>query len=71
MFSNKNLPKICSKYSCKKCDYHTSKKSSYDDHLLSAKHNSSIIINKNTRITKSIAAIPANDIQGPKKSKAL
>lgn len=48
MFSNKNLPKICSKYSCKKCDYHTSKKSSYDDHLLSAKHNSSIIINKNT-----------------------
>ena len=48
MFSNKILPKICPKYSCKKCDYHTSKKSSYDDHLLSAKHNSAININEIT-----------------------
>ena len=48
MFSNKILPKICPKYSCIKCDYHTSKKSSYDDHLLSAKHNSAITINETT-----------------------
>jgi hypothetical protein len=48
MFSNKILPKICPKYSCKKCDYHTSKKSSYDDHLLSAKHNSAINIKEIT-----------------------
>jgi hypothetical protein len=48
MFSNKILPKFCPKYSCKKCDYHTSKKSSYDDHLLSAKHNSAININEIT-----------------------
>ena len=35
---DKNLPKFCSKFYCKKCDYRTSKKSSYNDHLLSAKH---------------------------------
>jgi hypothetical protein len=46
MFSNKNLPKICSKYSCEKCDYHTSKKSSYDDHLLTAKHNLAMFSNQ-------------------------
>jgi hypothetical protein len=39
MFSNQNLPKTCLKYFCEKCDYYTSKKSSYDDHLLTAKHN--------------------------------
>ena len=48
MFSNKILPKFCPKFSCKKCDYHTSKKSSYDDHLLSAKHNSEMISNPNS-----------------------
>jgi hypothetical protein len=35
---DKILPKICPKFYCKNCDYRTSKKSSYDDHLLSAKH---------------------------------
>ena len=50
MFSNVNLPKICSKYSCNICDYHTSKKSSYDDHLLSAKHNLAIIRNQKIAI---------------------
>jgi hypothetical protein len=35
---DKILPKFCSKFYCKNCDYGTSKKSSYDDHLLSAKH---------------------------------
>jgi len=35
---NANLPKNCSKFYCKFCDYGTSKKSSYDDHTLTAKH---------------------------------
>jgi hypothetical protein len=48
MFSNKILPKICSKYSCEICDYHTSKKSSYNDHLLSAKHNFATFGNENS-----------------------
>ena len=38
MFSNENLPQSCFKYYCKTCDYGTCKKSSYDDHNLSAKH---------------------------------
>jgi hypothetical protein len=33
------LPKICHKFYCAFCDYGTSKKSSYDDHNLSSKHN--------------------------------
>jgi hypothetical protein len=44
--SNKILPKICSKYFCKNCDYTTCKKSSYNDHLLSAKHIKSINVNE-------------------------
>jgi hypothetical protein len=47
MFSNENLPKICPKFYCEKCDYGTSKKSSYDDHLMSAKHKKSMIGNEN------------------------
>ena len=35
---NANLPNSASKFYCKCCHYGTSKKSSYDDHLLSAKH---------------------------------
>jgi hypothetical protein len=35
---DKNLPKICSKFYCNTCDYYTSKKSSYNDHIMSAKH---------------------------------
>ena len=35
---DKILPKFCPKFYCKNCDYGTSKKSSYNDHLLSAKH---------------------------------
>lgn len=35
---DKILPKFCSKYKCDFCDYFTSKKSSYVDHILSAKH---------------------------------
>jgi len=32
------MPKLCPKFFCKICDYSTSKKSSYDNHKLSAKH---------------------------------
>jgi hypothetical protein len=46
MDSNKNLPKICSKFYCEICDYGTSKKSSYDDHLVSAKHLKSMVGNE-------------------------
>jgi len=35
---DKNLPKICQIFYCNICDYTTSKKSSYNDHLLSRKH---------------------------------
>ena len=47
MFSNDNLPEFCFKYYCKKCDYGTSKKSSYADHVLSAKHKKSMDCNEN------------------------
>jgi hypothetical protein len=46
MFSNIILPKICSKFYCEICDYGTSKKSSYNDHLISAKHIKSITGNQ-------------------------
>jgi hypothetical protein len=42
MESNKILPKFCYKFYCEKCDYGTCKKSSYNDHLTSAKHLKSI-----------------------------
>jgi len=42
MFSNTNLPLICSKFYCNFCDYGTNKKSSYTDHLCSVKHQKSI-----------------------------
>ena len=45
MFSNNIMPKFCPKFYCEKCDYGTSKKSSYDDHLISKRHKKSTIIN--------------------------
>ena len=47
MFSNENLPEIGFKYYCEKCDYGTSKKSSYDDHILSTKHKRAMDSNEN------------------------
>ena len=47
MLSNENYAKICSKFFCEKCDYYTSKKSSFDNHNNSAKHQKSININEN------------------------
>ena len=46
MFSNENLPALCLKYYCEKCDYGTSKKSSYDDHMSSTKHKKAIGFNE-------------------------
>lgn len=44
MDGNEKNAKNSLKYVCKKCDYATSKKSSYNEHLLSAKHTNSITI---------------------------
>ena len=38
---NASMPKLCPRFYCKNCDYGTSKKSSFDNHLLSLKHLSS------------------------------
>jgi hypothetical protein len=46
MFVNEIMPKICSKFYCEKCDYRTSKKSSYENHLVSIKHNKTTIVNQ-------------------------
>ena len=46
MFSNKNLLKTCHKYYCENCDYGTSKKSSYNDHILTSKHKKSTFSNE-------------------------
>lgn len=35
---NAFMPKLCPRFYCKNCDYGTSKKSSFDNHLLSLKH---------------------------------
>jgi hypothetical protein len=35
---NQNMQKICTQYYCDVCDYGTSRKSSYDAHILSTKH---------------------------------
>ena len=39
--------KLCSKFYCEKCDYGTCKKSSYDNHVLSAKHTKTTDNNEN------------------------
>ena len=46
MISNEIMPELCSKFYCKKCDYRTSKKSSYDNHINSNKHTKSMISNQ-------------------------
>lgn len=50
MSSNDNSAKICSKFYCEKCDYATSKKSSFDDHLMSAKHGLAMFSNGNSAL---------------------
>ena len=48
LFSNKNSAKICTKFYCKFCEYGTSRKSSYNDHLLSARHTKATICDQNS-----------------------
>jgi len=45
MFSNVFLPNSAPKFYCENCDYKTCKKSSFDDHLISAKHKKSMVGN--------------------------
>ena len=46
--SNDFLPNLCHKFYCECCHYNTSKKSSYDNHLLSRKHQKSMVSNSNS-----------------------
>ena len=46
MLLTKKLQKVAKKYLCENCDYTTCRKSSYDKHLLTAKHLSLTIFNK-------------------------
>ena len=39
---DKIMPKLCQKFNCLFCDYTTSKKSSFNKHILSIKHEKSI-----------------------------
>jgi hypothetical protein len=43
---NQIMPKLCPNYYCVFCDYNTSKKSSYDNHNLSAKHKKTLKIHE-------------------------
>ena len=57
MFSNEILPKSAYRFYCNFCDYGTCKKSSYSDHILSAKHEKSMFgkQNSNENLPKSAA----------------
>jgi hypothetical protein len=46
MFSNNFQPKSSSIFFCKKCDYSTCKKSNYDEHLTTRKHQKSMFSNE-------------------------
>jgi hypothetical protein len=47
MFVNPNPAKNCNKFFCKKCDFSTVRKSSYEEHLLTLKHQKSMFVNPN------------------------
>jgi hypothetical protein len=55
MFSNENAEKSSAKkYECLLCDYNTSKKSNYDKHILTSKHQKAMIVHeKIAKIVKS------------------
>ena len=42
----KSCKKVATNFSCKNCDYNTSRKSSYEKHMLSTKHNSLTFVNE-------------------------
>ena len=45
MFVNDFQQKSSTKFHCIICDYHTSRKSNYDKHLLTRKHQKSMVVN--------------------------
>jgi hypothetical protein len=45
MFSNDFQPKSSFRFLCEICDYGTSKKSNYDEHIMTAKHKKSMVVN--------------------------
>jgi len=45
MFSNKIQQKSSNKFHCITCDYYTSRKSNYDEHILTRKHKKSMVSN--------------------------
>jgi len=46
ILGNKIMPKLCPKFHCNYCDYSTSKKSSFDNHISSLKHHKRLDGNK-------------------------
>lgn len=57
MLLTKKLQKVAKKYLCETCDYNTCRKSSYDKHLLTAKHMSL------TNFNKQVAKVAKIEIQ--------
>jgi hypothetical protein len=51
MFSNKIQQISSAKFYCEICDYHTSRKCNYDEHLLTSKHKSAMFSNENPAIS--------------------
>jgi len=47
----KSCPKVAHEYFCERCDYHTSKTSSFNKHLLTAKH--CLLSKTNNKVAKS------------------
>ena len=50
MSTNEKVPKKFEKYSCQACDYITVRKSQYERHLLTRKHN--LLNNTNKKVPK-------------------
>ena len=50
MDTNKKVPKSSDKFSCPHCDYTSIRKSQYDRHLLTLKHE--ILTNTNKKVQK-------------------
>lgn len=64
----KSCPKVAQNYYCEKCDYRTSKTSSYNKHILTAKHNLSTDSNEN--VAKSCSQLICSQCQKMYQSKS-
>ena len=51
MFSNEKPAISSAKFFCEKCDYHTSRKCNYDEHILTSKHKSAMFSNEKPAIS--------------------